>query len=97
MSLPIKDSITFEIIITNYLLDPTEVNDAVVTVKVEDNLTGDEVLEVTTVPYVPLSSGLYRVTVDPIDALVKNKAYKVTYNAESAGLKKNEEYIVIAK
>lgn len=91
--LTLNNSVAFELILNNELQNPTEVNDATVTVTVFDS---DEV-EVAgqawplTLDFVAASKGIYRKTVPPISGLIDKEIYHIVYNAVGTDTLKGEE------
>lgn len=79
--LKINSSNTIELTVTNPLLVPVHVNDAVVTITITDS-SGVELGGVTwpqTLLYVASSEGLYRETFAPFTELVEGAIYTIHY------------------
>ncbi|MBW1672139.1 MAG: hypothetical protein JRJ45_00585 [Deltaproteobacteria bacterium] len=73
------NSLSFQAIITNPLVDPIYVNDATVTVTVYDSADAEVVGETwpLTLAYVTDSDGEYAKTVNPISGITAGEIYKV--------------------
>ena len=80
--LTLNNSVAFELILSNKLQEPPEVNDATVTVTVFDSngveLTGQA--WPLTLDFVALSKGIYRKTVPPISGLIDDEIYHLVYD-----------------
>lgn len=84
-SLPLNNSIFFELVLTNPEVSPPDVNDASVIVTLTDP-DGNPVAGQTwpmTLPPVG-EGGVYRKTVPPISGLIAGTNYKATYNVVGA-------------
>lgn len=80
--LTLNNSVAFEAILSNKLQDPTEVNDAAVTVTVF-NPDGSELSGQTwplTLDFVAGSQGVYRKTVPPISGLIDKENYHLVFD-----------------
>lgn len=95
MSISNGNSTTISYTVTNPLQDPIYVNDATVTVTIQDS-NGVDLPDETwpfVLPYVSGSDGIYRHTFDPFTSLVVGELYTVIINVDGAdGLQSECKY-----
>ena len=82
MSLSPDNSASISHTVTNPLANPTFVNDATVTVTIQDSSGADLSGESwpVTLPYVSGSDGVYTKSFDPFDSLIIGEIYSVIIN-----------------
>jgi len=92
MSLSPDNSTVISHTVTNPLQEPTEVNDATVTVTILDSNDVELVGESwpVTLPFVSGSKGVYRKTFDPFVNLIVGDIYKIILNVVGADSLKSE-------
>lgn len=80
--LTLNNSVAFELILSNELIDPSAVNDATVTVTIFDSAGAEVTGQVwpVTLDFVALSDGIYRKTIPPISGLINNDIYHIIYD-----------------
>jgi len=80
--LTLNNSVAFELILSNELKTPSEVNDATVTVTIFDSNDVEVTGQVwpVTLDFVASSKGIYRKTIPPISGLIHKDIYHLIYD-----------------